>query len=246
MIRSFGKYILMLYYIFLKPEKFSVYWKRIVDEVIQLGVKSLFIVSIMSAFMGAVLVIQTATAIESGWIPDYTVGFIVKQSMLLEFCPTIISLILAGKVGSNIASELGTMRVTEQIDALEVMGVNSIGYLVGPKILASLFIFPIVIIYSMFFGFLGGGLVCYFTDIIPVKQYFLGIRSFSEDNFAHIRYALIKTTVFAFLITSISSYFGYYLKGGALEVGKASTNAVVYSSIFILFANYILTQLILI
>ena len=138
------------------------------------------------------------------------------------------------------------MRVTEQIDALEVMVVNSIGYLVGPKILASLFIFPIVIIYSMFFGFLGGGLVCYFTDIIPVKQYFLGIRSFSEDNFAHIRYALIKTTVFAFLITSISSYFGYYLKGGALEVGKASTNAVVYSSIFILFANYILTQLILI
>ena len=118
MIRSFGKYILMLYYIFLKPEKFSVYWKRFIEEIIQLGIKSLFIVSIMSAFMGAVLVIQTATAIESGWIPDYTVGFIVTQSMLLEFCPTIISLILAGKVGSNIASELGTMRVTEQIDAI--------------------------------------------------------------------------------------------------------------------------------
>ena len=246
MIKSFGKYAIMLYNIFLKPEKFSVYWKRFVDEVIQLGVKSLFIVSLMSAFMGAVLVIQTATVIESAWIPDYTVGFTIKQSMLLEFCPTIISLILAGKVGSNIASELGTMRVTEQIDALEVMGVNSIGYLIGPKIIASLFIFPIVIMYSMFFGFLGAGLVCYFTDIIPVKQYILGIRSFSEDNFVYIRYALIKTAVFAFLITSISSYFGYYLKGGALEVGKASTNAVVYSSIFILFANYILTQLLLI
>ena len=246
MIKSFGKYILMLYYIFLKPEKFTIYWKRFVDEVIQLGVKSLFIVSLMSAFMGAVLVIQTATAIDSAWIPDYTVGFTIKQSMLLEFCPTIISLILAGKVGSNIASELGTMRVTEQIDALEVMGVNSIGYLIGPKIIASIFIFPIVIIYSMFFGFFGGGLVCYLTDIIPVKQYLLGIRSFSYENYAHIRYALIKTAVFAFLITSISSYFGYYLKGGALEVGKASTNAVVYSSIFILFANYILTQLLLV
>jgi phospholipid/cholesterol/gamma-HCH transport system permease protein len=170
----------------------------------------------------------------------------VKQSMLLEFCPTIISLILAGKVGSSIASELGSMKVTEQIDALEVMGVNSIGYLIGPKILGSLFIFPIVITYSMFFGFMGGGLVCYFTEIIPVNQYILGIRYLSEDNFTFIRYALTKTVVFAFLITSISSYFGYYLKGGSLAVGKASTNAVVYSSIFILFANYILTQLMLI
>ena len=246
MIKNFGKYILMLYYIFNKPEKFGVYFKRLSHEVIELGVKSLFIVSIMSAFMGAVLVIQTATAIESAWIPDYTVGFTVKQSMLLEFCPTIISLILAGKVGSSIASELGSMKVTEQIDALEVMGVNSIGYLIGPKILGSLFIFPIVITYSMFFGFMGGGLVCYFTEIIPVNQYILGIRSFSEDNFTFIRYALTKTVVFAFLITSISSYFGYYLKGGSLAVGKASTNAVVYSSIFILFANYILTQLMLI
>ena len=126
------------------------------------------------------------------------------------------------------------------------MGVNSIGYLVGPKILAALFIFPIVIMYSMFFGFFGGGLVCYSTEIIPIEQYILGIRSFSEDNFVFIRYALTKTIVFAFIITSISSYYGYYLKGGALEVGKASTNAVVYSSIFILFANYILTQFMLI
>ena len=140
------------------------------------------------------------------------------------------------------------MKLSEQVDALEVMGVNSVGFLIGPKIIGSLLIFPIVIIYSMFFGFLGGGLVCYFTEIIPVNQYILGIRSFSEDNFVFIRYALTKTIVFAFLITSISSYFGYYvnINGGALEVGKASTNAVVYSSIFILFANYILTQLMLI
>ena len=246
MIENFGKYVIMLSYIFSKPEKFSVYWRRFIDEVIQLGIKSLFIVAMMSAFMGAVLVIQTASTIESPWIPDYTVGFTVKQSMLLEFCPTIISLILAGKVGSNIASELGTMRVTEQIDALEVMGINSVGYLIGPKILGSLFIFPIIIMYSMFFGFFGGWLVCFFTDIIPTEQYIGGIRSFSYENYEYVRYALIKTAVFAFLITSISSFFGYYLKGGALEVGKASTNAVVYSSIFILFTNYILTQLILI
>ena len=171
MINNFGKYIIMLYNIFQKPEKIAAYFKRLLDEIIQLGINSLFIVSIMSAFMGAVLVIQTATAIESAWIPDYTVGFTVKQSMLLEFCPTIISLILAGKVGSNIASELGTMKLSEQVDALEVMGVNSVGFLIGPKILGSLLIFPIVIIYSMFFGFLGGGLVCYFTEIIPVNQY---------------------------------------------------------------------------
>ena len=149
MIKNFGKYILMLYYIFHKPEKFGVYFKRLSHEVIELGVKSLFIVSIMSAFMGAVLVIQTATAIESAWIPDYTVGFTVKQSMLLEFCPTIISLILAGKVGSSIASELGSMKVTEQIDALEVMGINSLNHLVLPKIIATVFFYPFLICLGM-------------------------------------------------------------------------------------------------
>jgi len=195
--------------------------------------------------MGAVLVIQTASAIESAWIPDYTVGFTVKQTLILEFCPTIISLILAGKVGSNIASELGTMRVTEQIDALEVMGVNSIGFLIGPKILGSLFIFPILIMYSMFFGFVGGWVLCYLTEIIPIEQYLLGIQSFSYENFEYIRYALIKTVFFAFIITSVSSYFGYYTSGGALEVGKSSTKAVVYSSILILMFNVLLTQLLL-
>ena len=235
----------MLSYLFVKPERVSTYWKRLIDEIIQLGVKSLFMVVLMSAFMGAVLVIQTASAIESVWIPDYTVGFTVKQTLILEFCPTIISLILAGKVGSNIASELGTMRVTEQIDALEVMGVNSIGFLIGPKILASLFIFPILIMYSMFFGFVGGWALCYLTEIIPVEQYLLGIQSFSYENYEYLRYALIKTVFFAFIITSVSSYFGYYTNGGALEVGKSSTKAVVYSSILILMFNVLLTQLLL-
>ena len=154
-------------------------------------------------------------------------------------------IILAGKVGSNIASELGTMRVTEQIDALEVMGVNSIGFLIGPKILGSLFIFPILIMYSMFFGFVGGWVLCYLTEIIPIEQYLLGIQSFSYENFEYIRYALIKTVFFAFIITSVSSYFGYYTSGGALEVGKSSTKAVVYSSILILMFNVLLTQLLL-
>jgi phospholipid/cholesterol/gamma-HCH transport system permease protein len=235
----------MLSFLFVKPEKFSSYWNRLIEEIVQLGIKSLFMVVLMSAFMGAVLVIQTASAIESAWIPDYTVGFTVKQTLILEFCPTIISLILAGKVGSNIASELGTMRVTEQIDALEVMGVNSIGYLIGPKVLASLFIFPILIIYSMFFGFIGGWALCLLTDIIPTEQYLLGIQSFSYENFEYIRYALIKTVFFAFIITSVSSYFGYYTSGGALEVGKQSTKAVVYSSILILMFNVLLTQLLL-
>ena len=240
-----GRYTTMLSYLFVKPERISTYWKRLMDEIIQLGVKSLFMVVLMSAFMGAVLVIQTASAIESAWIPDYTVGFTVKQTLILEFCPTIISLILAGKVGSNIASELGTMRVTEQIDALEVMGVNSIGYLIGPKIVGSLFIFPILIMYSMFFGFVGGWALCYLTEIIPIEQYLIGIQSFSYENFEYLRYALVKTVFFAFIITSVSSYFGYYTTGGALEVGKSSTKAVVYSSILILMFNVLLTQLLL-
>ncbi len=235
----------MLSFLFVRPEKFSSYWNRLIEEIIQLGIKSLFMVVLMSAFMGAVLVIQTASAIESAWIPDYTVGFTVKQTLILEFCPTIISLILAGKVGSNIASELGTMRVTEQIDALEVMGVNSIGYLIGPKILGSLFIFPVLIMYSMFFGFLGGWALCFLTDIIPIEQYLMGIQSFSYENYEYIRYALIKTVFFAFIITSVSSYFGYYTSGGALEVGRQSTKAVVYSSILILMFNVLLTQLLL-
>ncbi len=245
MFYHIGRYTTMLSYLFAKPERVSTYWKRLIDEIIQLGVKSLFMVVLMSAFMGAVLVIQTASAIESAWIPDYTVGFTVKQTLILEFCPTIISLILAGKVGSNIASELGTMRVTEQIDALEVMGVNSIGFLIGPKILGSLFIFPILIMYSMFFGFVGGWALCYLTEIIPIEQYLLGIQSFSYENYEYLRYALVKTVFFAFIITSVSSYFGYYTSGGALEVGKSSTKAVVYSSILILMFNVLLTQLLL-
>jgi phospholipid/cholesterol/gamma-HCH transport system permease protein len=246
MFSSLGRYTLMILAIFSKPEKFSIYWRRFIDEILQLGVKSIFIVILMSAFMGAVIVIQTATAITSAWIPEYTVGFTVKQSIMLEFSPTIISLILAGKVGSNIASELGTMRVTEQIDALEIMGINSVGFLIGPKIFASIIIFPIIIIYSMAFGFFGGWVASYGTGLIAPDAFVEGIRSFSYENYNNLQYALTKTAIFAFIITSVSSFFGYYVKGGALEVGKSSTKAVVYSSILILLANVILTQILLI
>ena len=246
MFSSLGRYTLMILAIFSKPEKFSIYWRRFIDEILQLGFKSIFIVILMSAFMGAVIVIQTATAITSAWIPEYTVGFTVKQSIMLEFSPTIISLILAGKVGSNIASELGTMRVTEQIDALEIMGINSVGFLIGPKIFASIIIFPIIIIYSMAFGFFGGWVASYGTGLIAPDAFVEGIRSFSYENYNNLQYALTKTAIFAFIITSVSSFFGYYVKGGALEVGKSSTKAVVYSSILILLANVILTQILLI
>ena len=232
--------------LFTKPEKPSVYWDRTMNEIIQLGIKSLGLVIIMSFFMGSVLVIQTATAIDSPLLPRYTVGFTLKQSMILEFSSTIISLILAGKIGSNIASELGTMRVSEQIDALDIMGVNSAGYLIAPKIIGAMMVFPIIVVFSMLFGFIGGGFIASTTNLITLEDYLFGIRSFSEGNDFMIFYTLLKSIVFAFVMTSISSYFGYNAKGGALEVGKASTDAVVYSSIFILFFNVLITQLLLI
>ncbi|MFT5600615.1 MAG: phospholipid/cholesterol/gamma-HCH transport system permease protein [Flavobacteriales bacterium] len=238
--------MMMLGQLFSKPEKISVYWSRMLEEMIQLGIKSIGIVILMSAFMGMVIVIQTATAIDSPLIPDYTVGFTTKQSILLEFSPTIICLILAGKVGSNIASELGSMRVTEQIDALDIMGVNSINHLISPKIVASVLVFPLVIIFSMVFGFFGGAIACWTTDLVEVDKYIYGLVIFNGDDFMYLCYALGKTAMFAFIISSISSYQGYYVKGGSLEVGKASTSAVVYSSVLILTFNYVITQLVLI
>lgn len=209
-----------------------------------LGIGSLGIIAIISAFMGAVITIQTAAQIDSAWIPAYTVGFTTRQSVILEFAPTIIALILAGKVGSNVASELGTMRVSEQIDALEIMGINSASYLILPKILASMFIFPFLVIISMFLGIFSGYLICAATNVTPVADYIYGIN-YDFKPF-HVFYALLKTVLFAAAITSVASYHGYYAKGGALEVGASSTRAVVYSSIVILVINYVVTQLLLI
>ena len=243
-IYHIGRYFMLMQRVFQKPTKASLYRKQIVYEIDSLGLGSFGIITIISVFMGAVITLQTASNIDSALIPAYTVGFTTRQSVILEFSPTIIALILAGKVGSNIASEIGTMRVSEQIDALEIMGINSASYIVVPKIIAAVFINPFLVIWSMFIGVFGGYLVALLSSVISTTDYIYGIQ-FDFDSFG-VTYALIKTVVFAFVITSIPSYYGYYVKGGALEVGSASTKGVVSSSIVILITNYIITQLILI
>ncbi len=229
--------------VFARPDRSRIFRKMAFIEMENLCLDSIGIVAIISIFMGAVLVIQTAYNIDSPWIPLYTVGFTTRQSLVLEFCPTIVSLILAGKVGSRISSEIGTMRVTEQIDALDIMGVNSANYLILPKITACVLLNPFLITISMFLGLIGGWFVAIFTGVVTTHVYLLGIQTYFVPF--EIFYALIKTAVFAFIITSISGYNGYYTHGGALEVGQSSTKAVVYSSILIIIANLVLTQLLL-
>ena len=242
-ISNIGKYMLMLYVVFSRPEKFKIFRKRVFTEIEGIGIDSLPIVALMSVYMGAVIALQTASNIDSPIMPDYTIGFITQNSTVLEFSPTIISLILAGKVGSNVASEIGTMRVTEQIDALEIMGVNSLNFLVLPKIIAAILFFPVLIIFSMALSMIGGWIALTASGLLTSETYILGIRYYF--NVYNVFYALTKTVVFGFLIVSISSFYGYYTKGGALDVGKASTKSVVSSSIAILIANFILTQLML-
>jgi phospholipid/cholesterol/gamma-HCH transport system permease protein len=229
--------------VFGRPERFSIYWRQIIFEIDKIGVQSIGIVALLSAFMGAVICIQTAAQIESGWIPAYTIGFTVRQTTILEFSPTIILVILAGKVGSNIASELGTMRISEQIDALEIMGVNSAGYLILPKIVAAVFIMPFLVLISMFLGIAAGAAIGDMTNVISMADYQYGIQY--DFRPFQVLYGVVKSLVFAFIITTVSSYYGYYVKGGALEVGKASTQAVVYSIVFIMIFNVILTVFLL-
>jgi phospholipid/cholesterol/gamma-HCH transport system permease protein len=231
------------YWLFRKPEKYAVYRRRILDEMVSIGVSSLGIVTLISVFMGAVITIQTVYNLVNPLVPLYVVGVVARDSMIIEFSPTIIMLVIAGKVGSSMASEIGTMRVTEQIDALEIMGINATGYLVMPKLIAAIFITPFLVLISMFVGIGGGWVAGELSGVIPSAEYIRGIRyQFIPFN---VTFAMIKTVVFAYLITSISTYQGYYTSGGALEVGQASTRAVVHSSVLILIFDYILTQLIL-
>jgi phospholipid/cholesterol/gamma-HCH transport system permease protein len=243
MISNIGKYFIMLSVVFRRPKKKDIFLTRCLNEFIVIGLSSLPIVILMSAFMGGVIALQTASNISSPILPEYTIGYITQSSTILEFSPTIISLILAGKIGSNIASEIGTMRVTEQIDALEIMGVNSLSYLVLPKIIAAVLFFPVLIIFSMVLSIFGGWISLILSDLCSTETYLLGIRT--DFKVFNIIYALTKTVVFGFLIASIASFYGYYVKGGAINVGRASTQAVVISSICILIANFILTQMIL-
>ncbi len=238
-----GNYFLLMKRVFSKPEKASVFFRLFIREVEMLGINSLGIVIIISAFMGAVITLQTAYNIESPFIPDYLIGLTARDSMILEFSSTIVGLILAGKVGSNVAGEIGTMRISEQIDALEIMGVNSASYLILPKIAAAVFINPFLNIISIFVGLIGGYLAVLLSGAIPAEQYILGLHYVFIPFY--ITYSLVKTVFFAFIITSVPAYHGYYASGGALEVGRSSTRAVVYSSILILLINVIVTQLML-
>jgi len=243
LIQHLGRYFLLMTQVFKKPEKKSIYLKQILYEIDKLGVGSIGIVAFLSVFVGAVLTIQMAFNIDSPLVPLYTIGYATRKSIILEFSPTIMSLILAGKVGSQIAGEIGTMRVTEQIDALEIMGINPATYLIFPKIIAAVFFNPLLILMSMVLAMIGGWLSGLGSGLITTYDYVYGLQAFYQ--FYDISYALIKTVVFAFIITSVSGYFGFYTKGGALEVGESSTRAVVVSSVSIIIFNLLLTNLLL-
>lgn len=243
MIKEIGKYFMFLGSLFTNRETFKTYYKLILDECISIGLGSLFLVALVSTFMGAVTTVQTAYNMVSDFIPDYVISQVVREMIVLELAPTIIAVIYAGKVGSSMAGGLGTMRITEQIDALEVMGINSISYLVLPKIIASIMMYPLLVIIAGVCGMLGGYLAGTLTGIITPTDYVYGLRS-SYNEFTVI-FALIKSVVFAFLVASISSYKGYYTQGGALEVGVSTTQAVTTSVIAVLIADYLLAQLLL-
>jgi len=238
-----GKYFMMLGQVFKKPQRGRVFKEALFRELDELGLKSLGIIMFISFFIGGVIALQTALNIKNPFIPQYLIGFATKRSVILEFAPTFCSIILAGKVGSYITSSIGTMRVTEQIDALEVMGINSLNYLVFPKVLATVFFYPFLIILAMFLGILGGWVAGYTSGMFSVVDYLQGVQ-LEFDPFL-VRYAIIKTLVFAFLIATVPSYHGYYVKGGSIAVGKASTQSVVWTIILIVIANYFLTQMLL-
>lgn len=241
-LEDIGSYFLMLVTVFSRPTKGSVLRDLIFKEVEELVINSLGIVAFISFFVGGVVAIQTALNINNPLIPDYLVGFATRQSIILEFAPTFISIIMAGKMGSFITSSIGSMRVTEQIDALEVMGINSLNYLVFPKIVALLF-YPFVIAIAMFLGILGGWVAAVYGGFSTSEAFTTGLQ---EDFIVfHVVYAFIKTFVFAFILATVPSWQGFYMKGGALEVGKASTNSFVWTSVLIILSNFIITSLLL-
>lgn len=242
LLHHIGAYFLMLRLVFIKPTKGKVMRKLIFKDIQDLIIGSLGIVGFLSFFVGGVVSIQTALNIESPLIPKNLVGFATRQSVILEFAPTFMSIILAGKVGSFITSSIGTMRVTEQIDALEVMGINSVNYLVFPKIIAMLLL-PLVINISMFLGILGGYAATLYGGFSSSADFIEGIQM--DFKPFHVVYAFVKTLLFAMILATIPSYQGYYMKGGALEVGKAATVAFVWTSVVIIVLNYIVTQLLL-
>lgn len=241
--REIGEYTLLMRRVFVQPDRWRMFFRQFSKELEKQGLESLPIVIIISVFIGAILTIQTKLNTENPLLPAYSTGLVTRDTLLLEFSSTILCLILAGKVGSNIASEVGTMRITEQIDALDIMGVNAANYLILPKVAAFVVMMPVLVIFSMAIGLIGGYFVGIFTDIITTADYLLGIQYAFVPYY--VVYSLVKSLIFAFIISSVASYYGYYAYGGALSVGRASTNAVVNSSILVLFFNLLITNLML-
>jgi len=242
-MKTIGKYFIFIGSLFVNRESFKTYVRLVIDEAILIGINSIFLVSIVSFFIGAVTTLQTAYNLVSPLIADYVISLVVRDLTLLELAPTITAIVFAGKVGSSIAGNLGTMRITEQIDALEVMGINSASYLVLPKILGTLIMYPLLVILSAFLSIYGGYIASLTSGVVTGTDYIYGIRI--EFNEFMVTFALIKSVVFAILISSISAFKGYYTQGGALEVGQASTSAVTNSVIAVLCADYLLAQLLL-
>ena len=239
-----GRYFMLMGKVFSRPEKARIYRRRVMVEMEAIGYNSIIITAIISIFIGAVVTLQMAINLDEGFIPQSLIGYATRETMILEFSSTVVALILAGKVGSSIASEIGTMRITEQIDALELMGVNSAGYLILPKIVAGVVFFPFLCIMSILIGTTGGYVISAVTGVVMPGDFLEGLHlDFKPWS---IVYSLIKMSVFAFIITSVSSFFGYYAKGSSLEVARSSTQAVVASSITVLIFNLILTQWLLI
>lgn len=240
-LKTFGSYIMLMKRTFARPERLRMYLKQLVKEIDQLGVNSIGIVLLISFFIGAVITVQIKYNIESPWMPRWTVGYVTREILLLEFSSSIMCLILAGKVGSNIASEIGTMRVTQQIDALEIMGVNSASYLILPKITAMVLFIPVLVSFSIFAGIIGAYATCWLGGIMMATDLEYGLQYAFRDWYVWC--SIIKSLFFAFIIATVAAFFGYTVEGGSIDVGKASTNAVVSSSVLILFADLILTQL---
>lgn len=243
LINEIGKYHLLMRRVFVQPDRWRMFFRQFPKELEKLGLESLPIVLIISVFIGAIMTMQTQLNTSNPILPDYITGLVTRDTLLLEFSSTIMCLILAGKVGSNVASEIGTMRITEQIDAMEIMGVNSANYLILPKIAAFMCMMPFLVIFSITVGLLGGYCVGIFTNIITTGTYLIGIQYAFVPYY--VLYAIIKSVIFAYIITSVAAFYGYNAHGGALDVGKASTNAVVNSSIIILFFNILITNIML-
>lgn len=242
-LQLIGEYYILMTRVFQKPDKWSIFWKQYINEAQKLIIDSIPIVSIISVFIGGVLVIQTANNMDNPFIPKMYIGYMTRECLALEFCSTMVALILAGKIGSNIASEIGSMRITEQIDAMDMMGVNSANYLILPKIVSAVTLSPFLMLLSFFLGLIGGAIIVYSTGLIMPSQYIEGLQfAFKVE---YIYYSLTKMAVFGYIITSVSSFYGYYATGGSLGVGRSSTKAIVISSGLILVFNLALTQLML-